>query len=85
MHIFPLSVVGKGRGKRRVFEKRRMGKEVLGKELLLSEWFRYLLSLHNSLMDKGLFEVNIKCLYGGESYWEMMMMMMIKIKIISAT
>ena len=79
LYIFPLSVVGKGWGKRRECEKGRVSRE-LREKLLQSKWFLFLFFLPNFLIAKGLFDVNMKSLFCGESYWEMTM---IQIKIIT--
>ena len=79
IHIFPLSVVGKGWDEERECKKRRMGEEEMANGLLQSDWFLFLLILPNFLIARGFFYVNMKCLFCGKFYG---MVMMIKIKII---
>ena len=64
IHIFPLSVVGKGWHEGREREKGRVGEEVVGNGLLQSEWFLFLLILLNFMIVKGLFDVNMRFRFG---------------------
>ena len=79
IHIFPLSVGGKGQDKESVrreeWVRRRWKKSCYNQKNLF-----FLLILPIFLIAKGLFDVNMKCLFCGEFY--LVVMMMIKIKII---
>ena len=55
-----------------------MGEKEIGKELLQSGWLLFLLILPIFLIAKGLFDVNMKCLFRDEFYWVIMMMFKIK-------
>ena len=76
MHVYIYTHISAGWGKGRGCEKGRVCKE-WGKNCFNQNDF-FLLILLLFLIAKGLFDVNMKCLFCGKFYW----MMMIKFKII---
>ena len=69
------------RRRKRVWEGKCGWEKGVGKGLLQSEWFLFLLILFNFMTAKCLFDVNMKCLFCGEFCWVMMMMMMMMMMI----